>query len=710
MIKQLGIKTIDFRNLKSIPFLLLTVVFSLSAAQQPFLYSTLTSFYSFLHFPIIEKSMFNGLEMIFPSYFFTNILFACISTFCFLYFCNNSFDAYSGTFIRSKKSSLKKRPPFILYVFSVLVYFVILILHLKNQLHSLQLNLAMLSWCMILYYAYKKDRLTGIVLSDNTFLMKYELPIVFIFSAIFVFIYASDLSSWKYSYIAADEYSFWHYGSSIVNPDTIPNPFSGKGVFDYHPVFSSLWQALFIKIGGYNSFAWKLSSAVIPPLTFIPLYLWTLLVFGRRAAVFASVSFIFAQGVMAFGHLGYNNVQSLLPFTLSLLFCELALRKNSLLFICLCAFSAAAGWYTFYTSRLACVVIALYYIISPYRKNLSISKLLFGIILFILSILFIFLEPGAIRDMFNQTITGASWAPSLTAKITVLIVNFIHAIFSFVYISHESHITIISLMDCISCIGIIISIIWLVSSLKSDWRARLIVSIFLILIIIIGTISQFGYLPVTRIFFLSLIFSVMAGIGWSKVSDIIITEKNSTIFRNIFVTLLAIACALTAAYRFYITTPSQNIYLRQAYFIELIQHHAKEKKFVIVDTASDQYLDFKYTFEINKLCYGAELVSFSNFKNNIILGKYRGKLVAINENDLANLNILEKYSFKRHTIKDLSPFLNMVYYFYDFSDSNCYQAFSDIIQKGKTSITIPSEKLLNTESGYNISNNIKSNF
>jgi hypothetical protein len=682
-------------------FLMLSVVFSLAAARQPFLYKALTYIYGALHLPLEVIYAQNGYEILFPAYFFINILLASISAFFLLYFCGGSYDDYSGSFIKPGTGRLKERPPFIFFILSILVYMIILKLHLTNKMHFFQLVLSAVFFCMVLYYAHEKDRLTHSGISVKDLLMKYELPVIFLFCAVFIIIYAFDLDSWKYSYIGDDELSFWDYSNIIRNLNSIPNPFSGKGVFQYHPVLSSLWQSLFMKFGGYNSFAWKLSSAVIPALAFVPLYLWTLLVFGRRAAVFTSISFVFSQGVMAFGHLGYNNVQSLLPFTLSLLFCELALRKNSLVFVCLCAFSAALGWNTFYSARLACAAVALYYVISPYRKNLSFSKLSFGIMLFISCILFIFMEPGAVSDMMNQTSAKIGSFPAGMPKIIALSMNFTHSLFTFMFLPHESHITVISLMDYVSCAGIVISIVWMFSSLKSDWRARLILSFFLLFIFVIGTISQYANPPITRIFFLSIIFSIMAGVGWSRASGIVSAGKNSAVLKTVFISLLAALCAITALYRFYAANPFQYWYLRQAYFIEFIQHYAKGGNFIVVDTASKQAASFRLPYEINRLCAGTELVTYADLEKNLVSGKYIGKTIAINGSDLTAKETLKKYSLDRHTIRDAWSG-TMVYYLYSLKDENYYKVFSDIVLKGKTNAPAPADKSTDTESGYKL--------
>jgi len=303
--------------------------------------------------------------------------------------------------------------------------------------------------------------------------------------------------------------------------------------------------------------------------------------------------------------------------------------------------------------------------------------------------------------MMNQTSAKISGFPAGTPKIAALSMNFTHALFTFMFLPHESHITVISLMDYVSCAGIVISIIWMFSALKSDWRARLILSFFLLFIFVIGTISQYANPPLTRIFFLSIIFSIMAGVGWSRALAIVSAEKNSAVLKTVFISLLAALCAMTALYRFYAANPSRYWFPKQAYFIEFIQHYAKGGNFVVVDTASKQAASFRLPYEMNRLCAGAQLVTYADFEKNLVSGKYRGKTIAINNSDLTTKETLKKYSLDRHTIRDIWTG-TMVYYLYSLKDENFYEVFSDIVVKGKTNAPAPAGKSTDTQSGYKL--------
>ena len=72
------------------------------------------------------------------------------------------------------------------------------------------------------------------------------------FTGAFVGLNRTDLASWYYSAIG-DEYGFYDASHATATGSALPNIFSQDGVFGYHPVLSTAFRGLLMRVLGLDA-------------------------------------------------------------------------------------------------------------------------------------------------------------------------------------------------------------------------------------------------------------------------------------------------------------------------------------------------------------------------------------------------------------------------------------------------------------------------
>ena len=107
-----------------------------------------------------------------------------------------------------------------------------------------------------------------------------------------------DLQDWYYSVIG-DEFLFLEHARHITE-EGVTRPFSQEGVYNNHPVMSSVFQAAVMWVFGADYFGWTFSETLNAALTIPGIYVLGHAIGGRKAALVSSVLFCFSHFVLAF--------------------------------------------------------------------------------------------------------------------------------------------------------------------------------------------------------------------------------------------------------------------------------------------------------------------------------------------------------------------------------------------------------------------------
>ncbi|MFQ5873928.1 MAG: glycosyltransferase family 39 protein [Dehalococcoidia bacterium] len=198
---------------------------------------------------------------------------------------------------------------------------------------------------------------------------------------------AYGLMSWRWS-LVGDEYDFFNLARSILDGTSLQNILSGTGVHNRHPVLSSYWQALSMKLFGVNSYGWRVASPLVLGLSVLPLYYFVRESSSRLTALISAAVFAGSHYLMTYAKIGYISVQAITPLTLALGTFALARRRGSILGFFLVGMAVGGGFYTLALSRLSVFPVAVLFLVyyPPHRKRswyvYAITALGFALVVF----------------------------------------------------------------------------------------------------------------------------------------------------------------------------------------------------------------------------------------------------------------------------------------------------------------------------------------
>lgn len=186
----------------------------------------------------------------------------------------------------------------------------------------------------------------------------WEWPALALITTASLVITAHDLGHWRWSG-TLDEAYFFVAAKALAEGRRVVSPFSEAGVFGFHPVLSSYYQALFMRLFGMDVFGWRLSSAAALAAAVPFTYLLARALASRRAGLCAAALFGTAQLAVGYAHFGYNNAQVFPLVTAPLAVCAWSLARRSAAGYFLTGGLVGLGFFTYFTARMSLALVPL---------------------------------------------------------------------------------------------------------------------------------------------------------------------------------------------------------------------------------------------------------------------------------------------------------------------------------------------------------------
>lgn len=324
----------------------------------------------------------------------------------------------------------------------------------------------------------------------------------------------SDLDDWRWSGIP-DESRFFEVAQEIASGRSRHFLLSERGVFGYHPVLASYYQAAFLRVFGGAAFGWKLSSAFALAISLPFLYLIGRELFGRRGGILAAVILGATPLAVSFAHFGYNNVHVLPILSASLALVAWSVRCRSVAGSFLSGCVAGIGWFTYYPARIVLLLaIALARSLGGFalrRGDRALTVALLGggaMVAFPL-----LLRPDRIFEhMLEQTLLGSQGAPAHFggAEIARMAGHWMLSLFYGVW-ARETHLQANPMLDPISATASIVGLWLALAAFVRGRRAGFLAFAYLLSAFLVGGFSQYDTPPITRLLFLTPISALLAG-------------------------------------------------------------------------------------------------------------------------------------------------------------------------------------------------------
>lgn len=328
----------------------------------------------------------------------------------------------------------------------------------------------------------------------------------------FVLLNARDLTHWYYSAIG-DEYAFFQYAEGIAQQGRTANLFSQEGVYGKFPVLSSAYQAQVMALFGLDNFGWKMSSVLAIVAAIPPFYFLLKAIHGLRAAVLATLFLVSSHYLFAYAHTGYDNIYALFPAMLA--FALFFGGRHSSSYGMLFASGAAAGlgFYTYYSSRVAIVILLAYLIISrnPRRNIGPAAAIVLGFVLAVAPLVAVSGDT-VITKMFAESAFG--YSPAVVGDVaTRLRSNLIYAVLAFNYNPDSvQHYVSGSLADPVVAVLSVLGLGWSLSRLGQG-SYRFLVLWYAVAMAATGLASPYPGVSISREHFVLPAMAALAGVA-----------------------------------------------------------------------------------------------------------------------------------------------------------------------------------------------------
>ena len=338
-----------------------------------------------------------------------------------------------------------------------------------------------------------------------------ELAVVGGITGTFIGINCRDLNSWRYSMIG-DEGEFFVWARRVLVGSSPPlNWFSQSGPYNQHPILSSAYQALSMRIFGQDLFGWKMASLLAIALTLPFFYLLLRQLLGMRVAVFGTLFLGASHYLFSYAHTGYDNVFPILPTTICLALLVAGIKRNSFVLLFGAGLFAGVGCYTYYSSR-AVVGIAVLVLLALGWKRVRIdafAKVLAGFVMFALP-LFAVNKGKVFSDVINRSATSADYP---TGKL--VLENIPRTLLGFNFNPSQIHYTAGGLMDEVSVTLAVAGLVLVLARLH-HFAYRTLIIWFVVAATVAGVFSyygQYGEVSITRMHYALPPMAAFAGIA-----------------------------------------------------------------------------------------------------------------------------------------------------------------------------------------------------
>ena len=351
---------------------------------------------------------------------------------------------------------------------------------------------------------------------------RWDLLAVVTLVGLFLAVNVSDLQHWYYAAIG-DEYLFFEHARRIAD-EGIVRPFSQEGVYNKHPVLTSVLQATVMRVFGTDYFGWTFSETLNAALTIPAVYLLGRTLGGRTAAVIAAGIFAFSHYIFAFSHTGYANLSPLPVTSWALALFLIGWRNGNPLLLYIAGVLAGLGFYTHYSARAILPIIALFSLTqgSP-RRLLELWPLAFGFAL-TAAPTFAVDQEGVFTRMFGQVVGG--YSDVVTGSVGHRLLGNIELNLQAFSYSPTVHTYVFGpLMDPVSGGLATLGLAFALGHIRQP-AYRLLLIWFAIGMLMTGVLSPYPHVVITRLLFVVPPLALMAGLLVEESSNSFIADRS----------------------------------------------------------------------------------------------------------------------------------------------------------------------------------------
>ena len=381
-----------------------------------------------------------------------------------------------------------------------------------------------------------------------------------------------DLGSWRYSFIG-DEYAHYELPVSILNDGLQERSLASQdGVYEKYPVANSAAIALWMAIWGDGAVAWRSYSIACIVLTMPALYLIAHAIATRRAGIITLIVLGCSHYLYAAAHTGYGWLDCLPVTAWALLALMHGLRRQHFWLLLAAGALIGCSLYTHYSGRAVIAIAGLYLLSSMgWRQWRWMIPVAIGALTIAAPTLHL---SGweIVERMMSQTAGGYTTDVS-GPPLERILRNTLYNTLGWVWQPSVHSYVYGGLVDPISAAMALTGVVYLISRIKVEVEARLILFWLLVPYIVLALLSPYPDVPITRLWYLMPPISLAAGIGVSRLSRRTSPLRGT---REAYIAIGSAACMMLAlnATFFWGITPQVHPYTQESLTLAALREPA----------------------------------------------------------------------------------------------------------------------------------------
>lgn len=384
----------------------------------------------------------------------------------------------------------------------------------------------------------------------------WEILFVVGVASLFFGLVCADLTNWRYSTLG-DDGTFFLFSRSITHGAGL-NLFSQAGPAGNHPLLSSAYQAAVMNLAGVNIFGWKLATLLVLVATLPVFYILLRTFTDSRVAVLATGVLASSHYLLGYAHTGYDNVFPLLPTVLALTCFTIGIRRSSVLLLFCAGAAAGLGFYTFYSSRAAIVILAILVLLLG-RRHWRMTTVLPLTVGFVLTVAPLFAVEGwnVISEMQAESQASGN---SLGETLLRLAANAPRAFLAFNFDPYPKHYVSGSLLDDATAPLALLGFGYALTRLR-DSGYQVLVVWFLVAILVAGLFHPRPAELNSRLHYALPPMAAFAALAMDRIIDVVSSLVPKSRARAILVPILGFAFLSTILglnlYRHWVVSPRE---------------------------------------------------------------------------------------------------------------------------------------------------------
>ncbi len=313
-------------------------------------------------------------------------------------------------------------------------------------------------------------------------------------AATFIALNAWDLDNWRYAAIG-DEGRFYMLGIRMLDDPTLNWFNHDDGPFKVQPVLGSAWHALNLAVFGRDLVGWKMGALTAIAVTLPTLYWLLRETMGVRVAMFGTLVLGASHYLFAYAHTGYNNVFALFPTVSALALMASGLKRRGYSLFFLSGVMAGLGFYTYFSSRAAIVIVAIVLLTAGpkiWRRIEVLAAVTAGFAMTVTP-LFAVERWDVVRKTFERTAVDKE-----TPLLEHLAGNLPRTLFAFNFNPNNLHYTAGALLDEITVTLAVAGFVLCVLRIHT-FAYRLLIIWFALAVAVTGLVSEYNVVSISRL-------------------------------------------------------------------------------------------------------------------------------------------------------------------------------------------------------------------